>query len=140
MRAQSLLAVGAGNEQRIERVANLLKDLDMLSLLEEIRLESASVKDGHFDNGGADASFAQAFRDYGIDVEALPVEEAATRIRQKRIATDLVVALDAWAGNRPWDKTRTKSILGVARQADPDDDPWRRRSCANVGRGRFAGQ
>jgi serine/threonine protein kinase/Flp pilus assembly protein TadD len=126
-RAQSLLAAGGTDEQQQERAANLLKDLDMLALLEDIQLDAASVKNEAFDTQGADASFTQAFRDYGMDIEALPPDVAAIRIRKKPIAVDLIAALDAWTTNVSTDKARASLILNIARQADPDEDPLRRR-------------
>ena len=40
--------------------------------------------------------YPKAFRDYGIDVEALTPEEAAARIAARPIRVDLAVALDRW--------------------------------------------
>ena len=45
--------------------------------LEEIRLEMAAVKDEMFDLGRGDGLYAEAFRDYGADVDALDPNEAA---------------------------------------------------------------
>ena len=53
----------------------------MLAKLEEIRLNKAFGKDDAPHPSRSDTEYARAFRDYGIDVEALPVEEAAARIR-----------------------------------------------------------
>jgi serine/threonine-protein kinase len=127
LRAQSLLATGSGDNLLVERAANLLKDLDMVARLEEIRLELATVKDVAFDTKGAQRSYAQAFRDYGIDVEALSSEEAVVRIRQSLIAVDLISALDTWARQCRWTGGESKALLRLAREADTDDDPWRQR-------------
>jgi tetratricopeptide (TPR) repeat protein len=120
--------------QRVERV---LADLSMLAKLEEVRLDQALVRDGHFDMARADPAYAQAFRDYGIDVEVLSVDEAGSRIRECAISLHLAAALDGWAlarrdrekegspngekatrGHSTW-----KRLLEVAQVADPDH--WR---------------
>src|SRR5262249_3948363 len=86
---------------------------------------------------GVERGYAAAFRDYGIDVEALDPEEAAERIRARAIRVELAAALDGWAkkrrsargkGGKSW-----QSLLGVARAAAPD--PWRRLSRDAVLRG-----
>src|SRR5206468_2596789 len=94
--------------------------------LEEIRLNWSAVKDGHFDYAGAAQGFAKAFRDYGFDVEVLPVEAAAARIRESHIGAELAVALDSWAWARAASrKGGGRALLAVARAADPDE--WRGR-------------
>ena len=45
-------------------------DHRMLAALADVRLELAKTKGGQFDNERTDASYAQAFRDYGINVLA----------------------------------------------------------------------
>jgi serine/threonine-protein kinase len=62
--------------------------------------------------------YAAAFRDYGIDVEALSTRAAAARIAESALRLRLAIALDVWyfldpgaAGGR---------LLEVARAADPD--------------------
>jgi tetratricopeptide (TPR) repeat protein len=67
------------------------------------------------------------FRDYGIDVQTLPPQEAAARIRARRIWLELVLGLDDWLLVGSW-KTHLdswKALLALARAADPD--PWRNR-------------
>src|SRR5262249_49082261 len=74
----------------------------------------------------ADA-YENAFRDYGLDVAALPVEAAAERIRAQAVWKELVAALDNWAraSQYTWGEAdpRWQHLLAVARAADPD--PWR---------------
>jgi hypothetical protein len=78
----------------------VLADLAMLAELEQIQLAETSVQDNRFDLGRTDPLYAQAFRNYGIDVEALPVAEAAARIRARPIGAWLAAALDHWASDR----------------------------------------
>jgi tetratricopeptide (TPR) repeat protein/tRNA A-37 threonylcarbamoyl transferase component Bud32 len=141
-RAKSLLAGGESTAELRKRVddlwdtltaeeqaarqaaAEVERDRRMVSRLTEIR----SHKDDEFGGGHADEEYAAAFRDYGVDLDALPVEEAAARIRRRPavVAAELVGALDDWAAERrlrgrpvaDWGK-----LLAVAQQADPD--PWR---------------
>ncbi len=126
-RAEAILAGGGGEELRA-RVQVLHKDLVMVLDLEAIRLPRAvRGVEGGYDVNWADAAYAEKFRDYGIDVDALEPGEAAACIRARSIWHELTVALDSWAILRrdlpgvtdaSW-----KRLLAVARAADPD--PWR---------------
>jgi len=128
-RAEGLLAQAGGHPRLSPHVRQLVKDLRMRLTLEEIRLTSAiDVRDGHFDFAGADQAYAEAFKVYGLDVQTLPLAEAAARIRASRIGADLAAALNDWA----WalkdlgrEKESWRRLLTVARAADPDE--WRNR-------------
>jgi tetratricopeptide (TPR) repeat protein len=124
LRAQSLLASGAGDDRLDQRAVELLTDLDMVATIDEILLEAAAVKDNPFDFGGAITHLAQAFQRYGIDVEALSAADAADRIRKRPIAAELTAGLDAWAHRISNGEIRRK-LVAIARQADPEDDQWR---------------
>jgi tetratricopeptide (TPR) repeat protein len=74
----------------------------------------------------------QAFRDFGIDVEALRAEDAAGRIRARSNPDEITVFLDEWAILRSrksaWDDLDEAArdaarLLSVVRLVDPD--PWR---------------
>jgi tetratricopeptide (TPR) repeat protein len=144
-RAEGFLAGGA-NESLRQRVREVLNDLKMVLRLEEIWLPRAQHgTEGDYDHRWADASYAEAFRDYGIDVEALEPAEAARRIRERTIRFELTAALDSWADKRQrslqagdvvrdgWPDQRDyrpaasdaswKRLVAVARAADPDQ--WR---------------
>ncbi len=124
-RAEPLLNTGLLGEGLRQRVQERLKDLKMVDKLEQIRLNEAVVKDGHFDRAQADPAYAQAFREYGIDVTALSAEEAAGRIRARGIHVELAAALDDWAfvcrAHRDKGDTTWKELLALARAADPDE-------------------
>jgi tetratricopeptide (TPR) repeat protein len=135
--AEAQLVSGVVRGELRQQVKHVVADLAMLGELEEIRLGQARVTEGHFDIAGADVAYAQAFRSYGIDVEALAVPEAGARIRERAIGTQLAAALDNWALARR-ERERQESgmrsqpapgrfawtrLLEVARVADPD--PWR---------------
>jgi tetratricopeptide (TPR) repeat protein len=105
-----------------------LYDLTLLERLDNARLEATSgIKDDHFDFEVADRRYRDTFRETGLDVEALPVEEAGARLRETTVAAELAAALDDWARvcrqvHGPADG-RWKHLLRVGRVADPD--PWR---------------
>jgi serine/threonine-protein kinase len=89
--------------------------------------------------------FTEAFREFGIDVPELPVDEAAQRIRARSVRLELAWALDYWSTKRIFvasairamieQKTGVRQadrpqlnwqhLLEVAKVADPD--PWRNR-------------
>jgi serine/threonine protein kinase/Flp pilus assembly protein TadD len=111
-KAEAQLASRVVREQLRHQVVQLLADLKMLEKLEEIGLMQKKK---------ADAAYAQAFREYGIDVEALGVQEAAARIRQRAIGIHLAVALDYWSlALEEAEGANWKRLLEVAREADPD--------------------
>jgi len=76
---------------------------------------------------GHDADFCRAFQDYGIDIAALPVAEAANRIGAQRIRLELVRALDFWSSRRlPVGDQLSRDwmhLIDMAQVVDPD--PWR---------------
>jgi serine/threonine protein kinase/Flp pilus assembly protein TadD len=123
-RAEGVLAQGADSEALRRRVQDLRRDLEMVAKLEEIRPQATEVIDNHFDSGSRLPAYAQAFREYGIDVNALDAEEAAERIRARTIPVELVAALDDWARWTAKDDERIH-LSAVARLVDPDS--WRNR-------------
>jgi serine/threonine protein kinase/Flp pilus assembly protein TadD len=132
--AEAHVVTGVVHDELRRQVEEVSADLKMLAKLDEIRLAQSVFADDGFDIAGADAAYTRAFREYGIDVDALSVEEAAAQIRHRRaIGVHLAAALDnwAWARNRqgetkgsalplgpPWQR-----LLRVAQAADPDR--WR---------------
>jgi eukaryotic-like serine/threonine-protein kinase len=120
-RAQALLG-GSADAGRQRRVEELLADLTMAESLEDINLDQAAVREELFDLAQADLAYARAFRDYGIDIDALPTEDAAERIKGRAIRAALVAALDDWALVRKHTRKPNRGRpLAAARAADPDD-------------------
>jgi serine/threonine-protein kinase len=139
-RARALLEQGAGNAELPERVRDLAADLDLIEHLERIRLGAFDFQKERFDFVGEDRRYAAAFRDYGIDVDGLPVTEAAARIQARHIRAALVAALDHWAYVRqkvgpdtPW-----RHLLNIALQAAPEDVEGNRLRLAVASRKRQA--
>src|SRR5262249_51925825 len=76
--------------------------------------------------------YAEAFRRYGIDVEALPAEEAARRISSRKIRPELVGALDLWAVEAGPGRQRWQLLEGTG-LADPA--PGREQMRTALGKG-----
>jgi tetratricopeptide (TPR) repeat protein len=131
-KAEAILKSGEGGPEVEERVRQAVADLDMIAALEDIQLRKSSSQSEPAEMRLADANYVAAFRRYGIDVDALPVETAAERIRARPIRAELVAALNDWIlrrNNSHGDFERealndpgTKHLLDVLRAADPD--PW----------------
>jgi serine/threonine protein kinase/cytochrome c-type biogenesis protein CcmH/NrfG len=127
-RAEAFLAEG-GSDELHGRLGRLRKEVEMALRLEEIRVPGAGTDPATAGPAKRFASYARAFRDFGIDVEALEPAEAAARIRARTIWLELTMALDNWARElrdmHPADHTGWKRLVAVARAADPN--PWRNR-------------
>jgi tetratricopeptide (TPR) repeat protein/serine/threonine protein kinase len=121
VRQAELLLPPGGRPQLRERVRRWRTDLEMVRRLEETSLRGGFEDDNPFK---LSAEYRAAFRDYGLDLEALSPEEAAERVRASAIKAELIAGLDAWAFNpRRKGRPSTEELLAVVRLADPDD--WR---------------
>jgi serine/threonine protein kinase/Flp pilus assembly protein TadD len=119
--AQALLNSGGGDEELRQRVRERAADLDLLVRLEDSRLTWAAVKGNTLNYREADAAFARAFQEHGIDVETLAPAEAGPLLRARAIRVELAAALDAWADMlRIQGKPAWRDRLAAARAADPD--------------------
>jgi serine/threonine protein kinase/tetratricopeptide (TPR) repeat protein len=123
-RAEGILAAGA-REDLARRVRELRSDVEMVLRLEEIWMPRSGA--GLRANPRYAIAYATAFRDYGIDVEALEPRDAAARIRARKIRLELALALDFWTltvrGGNPVPGASGRRLIAVARAADPDE--WR---------------
>jgi serine/threonine protein kinase/Tfp pilus assembly protein PilF len=118
-KTEGLLAGGGSAELR-ERVVDMRENLAMLARVEEIRLRQAELRaDSIYDYRRVVPLFAQAFRDYGIDVMELEPAEAAERIRRRTIRAALVTALYEWSAMVP-NKAERERVLAVAKAADTE--------------------
>jgi serine/threonine-protein kinase len=101
-RAHKLL-VAAGRAQIPPRLQELQREMAMLERLENI-LEAAKCKMAqHFTPEVVvlvNNEFTRAFRDFGIDVPALAVPEAAQLIQAHATRLELAWALDYWSTKR----------------------------------------
>ena len=122
---EDLAAELAVERQQAEAAAQAAeRDRTLLDRLVDIRSAEAD------DRGGwsTDAAYADAFREAGLDVAALPADEAAKRIRARppAVATALAAAVDDWAAirrDRRKDRAGAAALSALARAADPD--AWR---------------
>src|SRR5262249_7573641 len=123
-RAVDLLK-SASRPQHPARLERLQRDIAMARRLEEIYGQPRDLL--FFRGREQDGKYADAFREYGIDLAALTVAEAAERIQESSIRLELARALDFWSSmrRRAGSKAspRWQQLLEVARAADPD--PWR---------------
>jgi serine/threonine protein kinase/tetratricopeptide (TPR) repeat protein len=124
-RAEAAVAVGEADPATAERVHQQLRELEFIDRLERIRMERATHAEGLFDIAGADRDFARAFREFGVDVDELPVETSIDRLKARpALAIVLAVALDDWARARRQvpqeDAGRWKQLVAVARGIDPE--------------------
>ena len=129
------LGTGTGGDPETRRQSDALRaevqagldgaerDRRLLDRLVDIRSAKADDPDG----SATDAAYADAFRDAGIDLAALPPAEAGARIKARPTgpALALAAALDDWSAvrRRPRrDRAGAKRLPDAARAADPD--PW----------------
>jgi serine/threonine protein kinase/Flp pilus assembly protein TadD len=122
-RADVLLAGSDDHLDLRHRLDGLVKDLQMVERLDRIGEDQLREQDGFWDHAGADAAYAAAFREYGIDVLHLDVAVAAQHVKVSAIAQQLVPALDDWTWVSRGNASRRKLVRAVVCLADPD--PWR---------------
>ena len=136
-RAEALLPTCLGNADLRDRVSSLLvtvtrernaadlerRDRRTIERFAEIHNDLGV----HLDGERADAEYAAAFRNYGVDIDALEPADAGRILAQSPVAIELANALDQWTFIRRSPATRdfpgAQRLSAVARAADPD--PWR---------------
>jgi serine/threonine protein kinase/Tfp pilus assembly protein PilF len=133
-RAEAALAAGEAETAIQERARQALADLNLVRRLEEIRADSGTVW-GSWNRvdttrvqraGHTEKSYAAALSEAGIDVDTLPVREAAARITaREQVAAAVLPALDDWVAvrSKSENEAATQRLVEVLRAADPD--PWR---------------
>jgi serine/threonine protein kinase/Flp pilus assembly protein TadD len=127
--AKGLLAAGTADAALAAVVEQRAADLTLVAELEQIFTDRmvalAENWWSDYGNPGIDQRYAETFRNAGIDVHALSVEEAAEQIRARDVRAELAAALDSWmrvrgdsfAGPDPfWKKLQE---LGTAVDPDP---------------------
>jgi tetratricopeptide (TPR) repeat protein len=124
-------AVRAGLErgwaQAQRRARDARAERRLVAQLEAIRGERGE----HFDAERADRAYAEAFRAFGLDLDALGPQQVGAKLAGRPGTAEIAAALDEWctirrvhlAGRKevqPWQR-----LAEAARVADPD--PWRNR-------------
>jgi Flp pilus assembly protein TadD len=127
-RAEAVLG-RTGDARLRDRVGQRKRVLALVLGVEAVRLGMVSGRDEDFDFPLGDRLFAEVFREYGVDVDALAPAEVAAGLPEGAARGEAVAALDDWArvrreirgeADRAWEH-----LLAAARAADPD--PWRDR-------------
>ncbi len=125
-RAEGVLAGVGGDATLRQQIKILIEDLEMARKLQEARLRITAVKNGRFDIEAGARAYADAFREYGFNIDGLDPHMVGEQIRARAIHRQLVAALDYWAlilktlNAEGWSHR-----LAVARAAD--EDPSRNR-------------
>jgi len=128
-RVEALTIAGEATAELEQQVQEHMIDLQMVQRLEDIRLKRSQLMEDRrgYEHEWADLAYRAAFREYGIDVEALPAEVTAMRIRSHSgVGIALTAAIDDWSDCLALrGDSRSAAILAdAAQEADPD--PWRR--------------
>jgi serine/threonine-protein kinase len=131
-RADDLLGplIDKDSQQRVRELedevatAAQAADRDAALLRQTVDIRSAEADDPG--GSASDAAYARAFRDAGIDIDALGSDGAAAKIRGRPsgVALALAAALDDWAAqrrkSRPKDADAWERLVATARAADPE--------------------
>jgi hypothetical protein len=123
-----LIALGEAPPEIQARVQQTLVDLKLVQQLDDIRAQSGTIWGPDvFGLEKTDLKYAEAFRQAGLDIDALPLDEAVRQIQSRRtIAAALIAIFDDWIAVRSanGDDAATRRLRDVLQQADPD--LWRR--------------
>jgi len=124
-RAEAAATGGEADAATTQRVHAWLKDLEFIDRLEQLRMEQAVTADVRFDHAGTDREYARAFREFGVDIDELPVETSIERLQARPAhVVPLAAALDDWRYVRSQTSGRDdagwRRLVAVARGIDPD--------------------
>jgi tetratricopeptide (TPR) repeat protein len=126
-RAKGLMAGGSISQALQERVLERCADVEMAKKLDDIPVR-IWASHGDYSSAMVASALAKAFREFGVDLEALEAEEAAKRIAARSIRLQLVIGLDLL--NRS-DKSElaidSNKLLAIANAEDPNPDRKRLR-------------
>jgi serine/threonine protein kinase/tetratricopeptide (TPR) repeat protein len=126
-KAEAQVSGGSAAMDVEQRVSRMHADLEMLARLEQARLDRSTVIHDSFDMDAGMKAYADAFREYGSDVQKLPSDAAAARLRERAVSVHLATAIDDWASLllRLQRKDEAQRLLGISQLVDPDE--WRNR-------------
>ncbi len=131
-RARSFVAKAALDVGAAERERELTrKDEQLRARLIELRLAQIGVLHDHPREIALDEAFARAFRDYGVDLDGDDLVPALKRIRERKIAEEVALALDDWGRVRRHvlgeKSEKAKNVFYLAMDLDPDPGRMRLR-------------
>ena len=147
-RAEDALAQGGADDALRDRVAAARGELGRLRAEAERRAKDAEaerklmarlmeirIAEGvdRNDFGRAVRGYTAAFREFGVDIDALDPKAAGAALAGRPGTREIVGALDALLLNMDYFSPPYKRFREVARAADPD--PWRNSLRMMIGRG-----
>jgi tetratricopeptide (TPR) repeat protein len=124
-RAEARLGSGGPDDLR-RRLDQARRDLDLVILLDTIRLRRVTRGELPFYKEQANRDYQKAFRVGRLAEVQDPPQNVAARVNASAVRGALVAALDDWSICAT-DKEQRTWLLEVARQADPDAEGWRMR-------------
>ena len=114
-----------GRAEAERRLKDAEAERQLVARLADVRVGGIDRNDLEW----VDREYTAAFRDFGMDLDALYPENAGGALAGRPATAEIVAALDAWAANRvQWVDFKdpfSKRLIELARAADPD--PWRGR-------------
>ncbi len=119
--AADLLPRFGGDAALRQGIADRVADLQLLTGLEEARLEEASFRRDriYFDIQQAAPRFRQAFMDYGVDVLGGDESAVVDALRRRAVAGPITAALDEW-GRCVTEQGKKDRLGRLADALDPD--------------------
>jgi len=119
--------VGAAERERALR----LQDETLRKRLVDLRIAQIEALGDPARETALDADFAQAFHDYGVDLEGDDLVPALDRIRARSIAEEVALALDDWGRVRRSvhgsKSEKVENLLYLAMDLDPEPERLRLR-------------
>ncbi len=115
--------IDAGAEEARRRAELETENRELLARLDEIRVPEHTHPEYPHDWREVVHDYQRAFAAAGLELEALPPEEAGRALRERGIPVELAGALDKWMSAYQRFATEEEPILRlfeVARAADPD--------------------
>jgi serine/threonine-protein kinase len=109
----------AGPDDLQRQVKQAWADLDLAEGLDAARSQASLLVRGRYGPAGAEPLYESAFAEAGLGREGDDIEAVAARVQASELTTEIVDALDDWAGIAP-SRARRIWLLAVARETDPD--------------------
>jgi serine/threonine-protein kinase len=131
-RTRSFVAKAEQDAGEAERERKLReRDEALRKRLVDLRLQQFAAFIDNQGERGLDTAFAQAFGEYGVDLDGDDLVPALKRIRERNIAEDVALALDDWGRVRRRvhgaKSEKAENLLYLAMDLDPDPERLRLR-------------
>jgi tetratricopeptide (TPR) repeat protein len=109
-----------GQREAKEQAESAARDIRMIKELEEAHLQMANLKGEGFDKKATTDAYEAAFRNYGVDIVALPEAEATKKLKalDSRMHEPIAAVLDDWSGRSG--PPLGERLLLLAGLIDPD--------------------